>query len=923
METRDDKGYYRVPDLDATDDQILDFKRRHFNFYSVLRNRQMERMARNLLYTYGRQWIELDTEVILAGSRGYVFRDKKSNPDYQMPRPTTNLIAPAVDLEIASLGKRELTPTVVPRSRDPRIEAAAKTAKEILQYRLDKMDWPALRELVIYLTVVCGTGILKSYWDDTYADVTLVQSPSAVSCPSCGISFQSPRLTSDHLDIGKSNAPQADFSNVSDSPTSMDDIGDDGMPPKQMLQMSTCPFCPGQELKPGQMSEDEAGGTDLFGRPLGMYVPKGNTSIEVVSPFDLFPENSGIEVTPETCRIWGQASVRSLDWVEERWPDKIDLIQPEDPADLMRNHSILGDWNLLGRFNSALDSAIYDNHCRVYELHVKPGYRFPRGRSIIIANDTILKNDELIKTLQLPDGTSASAPSVVYSAARFKMRHKEFWGIGLVDDLISPQNRVNGMDAQIIDARERTGSPNLLIPEGVQLTGPAWNEDYGSGKFMTYIADPMNPNIKPEVFGSILFPVGVYQERDRLQQDMKSIAGPQDIEQGEAPKNITTTSGLQMLGEQAERRRGSRERSITTMFEKTWEHLLQLIWTFRTDDDEYERQNEEGTWEIKQYNRQAICGQTKVKIEKQAYVDKSLYQKEAAREAQADGLYRLDSQAAIKKLLELRNLPTDVNEDLNRQVDIAKEQWVDFVDDQTIPVIDLSLDDPTIRFDVLGTYLLTDEGKDLERQNQWPQVLKMIAGWQDRLTQLEAQAQQVNAFYGGRIPQDQANVMYAQATAAHQQTMASYHTMAASAAAEGQPIQQAPPPAPPPPIFAPPALEDKIYMIWKSMIAEAGQDAVIQQTLPPPAPTGDGDQDADDKPAPVQPQELAQKLDNFLRFRAVVDAYRILSQRKAAAAAAPPQPGQPGMDFNHPGPGTNPPTPPVPAPAPGVGVNAA
>jgi hypothetical protein len=922
METKDDKGYYRVPDLDATDDQILDFKRRHFNFYSVLRNRQMERMARNLLYTYGRQWIELDTEVILAGSRGYVFRDKKSNPDYQMPRPTTNLVAPAVDLEISSLGKRELIPTVVPRSRDPRIEAAAKAAKEILLYRLEELDWPAVRELAIYLTVVCGTGILKSWWDDTYADVTLVQNPSAVSCPSCGVSFSSPRLSQTHLGIGQNNAPQADFSTLQEVPQKPEDmLGDDGMPTSDgspTLQMQTCPFCPGQQLQPGQMSEEEAQGTDLFGRPLGMYVPKGNTSIEVVSPFDLFPENSGIEVTPETCRIWGQASVRSLDWIEERWPDKIDSIQPEDPADLMRNHSILGDWNLLGRFNSALDSAIYDNHARVYELHVKPGYRFPNGRSIIIANDTILKNDELIKTLQLPNGQSVSAPSVLYSATRFKTRHKEFWGIGLVDDLISPQNRVNGMDAQIIDARERTGSPNLLVPDTVQLTGPAWNEDYGSGKLMTYIADSMNPNIKPEVFGSVLFPIGVYQERDRLLQDMKTIAGPQDIEQGEAPKNITTTSGLQILGEQAERRRGTRERGITEMFEKTWEHQLQLIWCFRTDKDQYERENEEGTWEIKEYDREAVGGQTKVKIEKQAYVDKSLYQKEAAREAQADGLYRLDSQSAIKKLLELRNLPTDVNDSLNRQVDVGKEQWVDFVDDGIVPVIDLTLDDPGIRFEVLGTYLLTDEGRDMERTYQWAQTLKMISGWQQQLQLLEQQDAQVKTFYGGRIPQQQANQMYAQAMAAWQPAMQSYETAAASSAAAGQPLQTPPPQQPPPPVFLPPALEDKIYMVWKQMIAEAQQDAVVQGTLPPSTQPGDADGDE----APMPPQVQAQKADDFLKFRAVVDAYKILRDRQQGQMAAP-QPGQPGMDSNHPGPGNNPPTPPQPPPAPGVTVNSA
>src|SRR5258705_11741161 len=120
----------RVPDLDAEESEILDFRDKWFNYQSVYRCRHMERMALALHYQLGRQWIELDNEILMDGVRGYAFRDARQNAEIEMPRPVTNYISPAVEVEMASLGKRELTSKVLACSKDPRLEAAAKAAQE-------------------------------------------------------------------------------------------------------------------------------------------------------------------------------------------------------------------------------------------------------------------------------------------------------------------------------------------------------------------------------------------------------------------------------------------------------------------------------------------------------------------------------------------------------------------------------------------------------------------------------------------------------------------------------------------------------------------------------------------------------------------------------------------------------------------------
>lgn len=905
---------YRVPDLDAPEEELLAFKERFFNYRATYRCRHMERMALDIFYYLGRQWLERDEDVLLDGVRGYIFKEQSGDGDVEYPRPVTNYIAPSIEVELASLGKRELTPNVITNSRDPRIEAAAKVGKDILNDRLKKLSWPGMRELVTFLTVVTGTGCLKSFWDETYTETTTIGSKEAVGCPQCGVKLSSPVVPKTALE--QINVQHMET--AQDVP--MEEPDDE---PSVMLQ--GCPDC-GQEMQPYNVQPDEAQqGTDYFGRPLGQEVPKGNTAIEVVSPFDLFPENSGVSVNPDTARIWGQATVRDLDWLEERYPDYAGDIVREDPRELMAIHPILGEWSILGRYSSSMDSGIYENHCRLFEVYSDKSHRFPEGRAILIAGDKVIGNGTLYKSVTVQGVGTLTVPTVKYAAARFKDRHGEFWGQALTDDLVSPQNRLNGIDSQVIEARDRMGSPNLLVSEAMELAGPEWNQQYGGGKIMKYNTDPINPQGRPEVFGAVLMPAGVYEERDRIVQDMKQVAGPQDVEIGEAPRNISTTSGLQLLGESAERKRAPRERALIAMYEKIWEHQLRLVWTLRSEMDEYEVKNAEGDWELKQYDRMALQGQTKIEIEKQAFVNKSLSQSEGTREALADGLYMITNATARKRILELRNLPTDVNEDESRQVDIGKRQWVDFIDDGIVPSIDTSIDNFQIRFEVLGTFLLSDEGKRIEGQNQWPKILKLIAGWEEELAHAEMLDAQTVAFYGSRnMPPEQNAEMYATAMVGYGQAKTAADEANASAPEMIQDTGVAPPPVaapmmPPPPVFLPAAKEERIYNVWMQLIQSHDQTGEMQQLLMQSGMPQDGS---------LQPQPSP--IDTFLRFRAVVDAYKLLAQEQEMKAMlgmpggpiAPGSPGSapgagpggmPGQDSVQP---NNPPHPPV---APGVG----
>jgi uncharacterized protein YbdZ (MbtH family) len=861
----------------------------------------MQRISKALFYILGRQWIDLDTDVLPEGARGYAIRDMAPNDEVELPRPVTNFIAPAVDVEFATLSKRQWVPKIPTYSRDPRMEAAAKVADDVLKDRLNKLGWEDIRDRFILNLCQMGTAILHSFWEESFYETSWVAVKDALECPGCGSKYASRSIPKPMIALIENG-----------STATIKDIPEDS----EMVDMANCPMCGDQsELQRFDLDEPTSHLLDAFGRPLGEDLPKGGTALELITPFEYYPQNAGVGVTPETVRHHGIAKVRSLDWVEEHHPELIDKVEPESPDELMREHPLLGEWDIVGRFDTAFDAGIYDHHVVVYDLFAHPSYRFKDGRAIRIIGTNqqlIARNEPLVRHVEDPDGSTACVPTDCVASAIWKPREGEFWGKTLPDDLFSPQNRLNGIDAQVIEARDRMGSPNLFVPDDSNMEGPEYRSGYGLGKLFKYQVSAVNPTAEPKVFGATLMPAGVNLEWDRCANSMTKIIGPADIEIGEAPRNITTTSGLQILGEQAERRRATRERGITSAFKKIWEHQLQLLWVLRVDTDTYEAKLPDGSWEIKQYERQHIGGQTKVEIERQAYIERSIVIRESTRQALLDHLYDASTPMARKKLLELMGLPTDVNEDTNLQIDHARRQWVNFVDDRKIPVIDTTLDNPTIRFHVLGTMMLQDEGQRIAEDALWPQLIPILSGWEEEHFLLSQQDALARAQYGGEPAPEQAAEMYARMMIAYQDTKAAYDKSVSSTISDpvaaatggGQALAQPPPQEPLPPIFLPKQPEARIYLVWQGLFKKKLGETGLAQMILNIATAKLGD-----------PMELTKNVDTYLKFRSVVEAYKLLGVPTAAPGSTPgpsPETAAPAPAMEEPGPPPTPNTPPQP-----------
>ena len=918
-------SYRGFPEKGAPESEILAYRDRLMNRWSIVRNAHMGRIALSFWYQMGRQWSEFDPDSAFDGVRGSVLRMIKEDGG---PRPVTNIISPPVEEEVIALVKRGWVPKVVPSSNDPRIKAAAQVANDSLNYRLTQISWPEKRHQLGFNYVVGGTALVYTGFDESYESLKTVGSPAAVQCPECKTTLYDANVPVETLRAGiGGGAPVQHLNTARPVETDPEAIVE---PADELATLHYCPTCSQPTpLQPYTPTPEEAqSDSDVFGRPLGVMMPKGASVLEIDLPHEFYPQDAGIRVTPDTLRRWGRRKIRSLEWWEARAPHLVHEISPDSVSELLYDDPVLGNWDTLGNWSPRYDTGILDNHANADELVDLPSFRYPLGRYCLCSKDKVVVDDDLYKEGQVEDSDEpVYVPRVNESIARYKIRPTELWGTTLPEQIISPQNRINGMDRQIIDERDRLGGISLIMDPAQWLSDPVETEGgYGTARIMFFQPNPANPQDKaPTEFGGKLFPDSIYMERDRVLADAKTIVGSSEAATGNNPTGVGNTSQLQLLIEQDEKSRSLREDDLVRSVEKSWTHINEMEWILHADTpDVYRVLGPDKAWSYEQYVGNALRGQTEVKIERAAFIEKSVIKRESAREALADGLITIDSPLAKRRMLEAYGQDTDINEDTNNQVDQAERQWVDFVDKGLVRVMD-SIDSPQIRYQVFGTHLLTEQGQELTEKAGWDEISRGIAGWEDELQRLQMLEAISIQFYGGRLVGQEAAAAYTDATLKFQQAedlyaqqKQTFDQQSAAAAvpatdpATGAPIATPPPLAPVPPtkppvpVDIPVLLQDRILVVWTGMLEKRGipmdrlqepetqqlaVDAGLGETPPPdPRPT-------------------------YVKFRALVDAYRMSIPPTVPGAA--PGTGSTSIPVDKGGPVTPMTPPPGAGPAPG------
>jgi hypothetical protein len=846
-----------IPPLGCTDEEAKTYIARVVNEKSRLRRWNLLRIARNLNFYRGRQWIDAPRELTGDGASGYKFKDVERPSNSVFPMPVDNLIAPGVDNEVSRLVRKEYIPNTHADDQKPDLEAAARLAKDLLLHDIREQRWADIRTASAFDLTVGGTSTVRSIWDETQTDMVPVAAQDAVQCPSCQEKFASAKIPMAQARAGIPGGPGS-------LPVPLTHTDEEALAPvdgdPNSLEMKVCPLCVNSRvpLEPYNPSvEDIEGEGDIFNRPMGELVPRGAGIMEMVPQFEYFPENGGVNVEPATVKVHGQKTPRELEWLASRCPDYAHLFKAEPASELMKCHPIVGD-TAFG--TNVGDSEVFDHHAALIEVYVDP-IPLPgleEGRRFWQVGKHLPKNDGLIVEVDAPDGKMRKVKRAVYSSARFKRTPGQFWGGTPVDDAV-PLNRLrNEVMAQGQDIREH-GVPWMAVPPGVEIH----DSEADTGSMRVVEVESINPGWTPKdsIVNAVPLTGTAYEsELDRLKQAIEEKIGPQQIEIGVNQPNVTSGEHAQILAEEASQKRGPRERDLVNQAEAIWTHHLEVTWAFRKEQGEMEVERAAGQFERKSYLGTDLLGQTRVKIDAQSNFDKTLYQSQAAEKAVSAGLYGDLSQDDLlrESLLEEMRLPK-LREERSIQIKRAEQVWSEFLRDAKIPVVDETIVDMWLWNQVLGKRWQSDEAVEIQAQADWGAVIEALAGWERKLAEAEALDVQQRAIYEGYPPEQ------------WQQIQQKGTELAMGAAMPGTP-PQIPPQPPQSGEFLPESMPKRLLMVWESMLAmptSASMSESAATGLPPqmsPHPSSDS------------------AVKKLLQFYAVIQQCRIGAERKKAAA---------------------------------------
>lgn len=879
------------PPHGASEADLLAFRDRVINPWSQYRNRRMQEIALWMSFYLGQQWVDIDPHAAFDGVRGALLSDSDLDMPDDMPRPVTNEIDLGIEQSVIALVQRKWTIAVDPTSSsDPAIKAAAQMATDIAQHRLDVLHWPEKRVQHAFHFALGGTGLIYSGVDRSYTKLRVVGAPGAMWCSSCSTKLYSADVPAAMMRNGIDGKPVA-FGETAKPVPVAEQYDIDIMDQAQDLDLQRLNYCPtcsdkAVPLQPYHPTQAEAEGEeDVFGRSLGIAEPSDESCLEIDWPQEFYPQDSGYKKTPDNLRRWGRRKIRDIGWIEERAPHLMDKLNPDTVTELLYGDPIVGTGDMLGRWSGALDSGILDYHKNVDEVVELPSIRYPLGRYMVALKDEMIEEGDLmIPAVVESDDISEDTyvPRVSMGIGRCKLRPNEIWGSSIAAPAISPQKRLNGIDSQILDWRLGMGNAEVWMPEDMWVMNPQHiDRSQGGRKIHFYRPSPSMPEVtKPEVVGGLLMPDGVYQERDRVQGDIKRRLGPQDATIGEAPKNVGTTSGVQFLVDRDLATQSLREDELIRSTESAFSHLMRMEWLLKVDESTYKVKAADKSWSYKQYTGAAIKAQHNIKITRGSSIPHTTQQREAAREAIADKILPIETLSPVvrRELLELYGLDPGLAPDEFYQVDHAQRLWVDFRDKGIVRTQD-TLDEPAIHYLVLRGHLRTEEGERLAESIGWDEINRTVAGWQDELRRMQELDAMAVEFYGGRLSPEEGQIAYGRALIAHDKQQAMFQKqsqtqtqMDPAAKATLGVLPAEPPQPPPPPVFLPPLLQDQVLLVWQKLLGQQGAQ------LPPPT---------------IGAQfETGPDAGTFIRFRALVEAYRLSATPPAPTAG--PTPGEGG-----------------------------
>ncbi len=271
----------------------------------------------------------------------------------------------------------------------------------------------------------------------------------------------------------------------------------------------------------------------------GRAIREGDVYVEVVSPFEIFPDNLACERLEDLKSVIHARAV-DIDEIKSEWG--VDIPSEKVHAfSLDSKTSNLGGLGYDAHINRVANIEL-NHHCVLIERYIRPSNDLPNGRLTIVAGDKLLYdgdmpyvNDELNnRTFPFVKQISNYMPG-------------SFFGVSVVDRLIPLQRAYNAVRNRKHEYFNRAVMNVLAVEDGSVDTDALEMDGLSPGKVLVY----RQGSKVPEVVENPSINIDFEAEEERLLNEFKTVSGVSDM-MTDSYAQYTNMSGvaLQLLAEQ-------------------------------------------------------------------------------------------------------------------------------------------------------------------------------------------------------------------------------------------------------------------------------------------------------------------------------------------------------------------------------------
>jgi hypothetical protein len=275
-----------------------------------------------------------------------------------------------------------------------------------------------------------------------------------------------------------------------------------------------------------------------------MVLREGDIETEVVSPFEMYPDNSHGDFSDTRSVIHCRAF--HVNDIEDWWGEKVDE-EKVDVITLQGSNSGMGGLGYgVGSFRYTSQSL--KEHALLKEYYELPSKRFPFGRMIVVAGNKTLYAGVL--PYKVGDDGEPSFPFIRAVSIPIV---GSFWGKSVIERCIPIQRRYNALRNRKAEYLNLVTIGQWYSPDGVVEDESVLNNEPGNIIRYRNIGNGVRP--EPVQYPSL--PQSFENEGETLMQEFTAVSGVSELSRfSEAPSGVKSGVALSIAGEQDDTRIG-------------------------------------------------------------------------------------------------------------------------------------------------------------------------------------------------------------------------------------------------------------------------------------------------------------------------------------------------------------------------------